>query len=99
MDSIRKRVSTRLAMRKRPRDPIAAVHDDDLTQFLESIGILADITAARCKCKFCGDLVTLDNLQAVFPDSGNIAIACTKPSCIRALMTRTEEMDAKRNPL
>ena len=64
---------------------LKAVLDDELAEFLESIGILGDIQSGNMKCKFCEVVVTLENFRAVFPDSGNIAVVCSKPECSHLL--------------
>jgi hypothetical protein len=51
-----------------PKNTISAVHDDDLMEFLSSLGVLSDIKNGKARCKFCHKVVTLDNLTAVFPD-------------------------------
>ena len=57
---------------------LKTVLDDELADFLGSIGVLSDIEVGRSKCKFCGGIVTLENFHAIFPDSGNISIVCSK---------------------
>ncbi len=69
-----------------PEKALRAVHDDDLPAYLESLGLLSDIKAGRLRCKFCDDPVTLVNLHALFPDSGAVRLACSKPDCIKQLM-------------
>jgi len=68
-------------------EPISAVHDDDLEEFLASIGALGDIKAGVAHCKFCSDPMTLHGLQYVFPDSGAVAFVCNKEPCIRRFLT------------
>lgn len=65
--------------------PINAVYDDDLVQFLKNIQIYADLEAGELKCKFCREIITLDNLLSVFPDSGTIHVCCTKAECSEQL--------------
>lgn len=64
---------------------LTAVHDDDLQVFLKSIGLLSDLQAERLHCKFCDVVINLKNLNAVFPDSGTIHVACDQPNCIKAM--------------
>jgi len=74
------------------RKTIAAVHDDDLTDFLGSLGVLSDVTNGRAKCKFCGGPVTLANLVAVFPESGDIKFVCDKTGCLPSLTDHRAEL-------
>lgn len=71
--------------------PLHAVHDDELLDFLKSLGILADVQAGRTHCAFCNAPVTLRNLNAVFPQSGAVRVACAQPSCVKALMQHLSE--------
>lgn len=68
-----------------------AVHDDDLATYLESLGILSDLKAGRLGCKFCGEGVTLNSLQALFPESGMIHVVCSKADCMKKLMLYVAE--------
>ena len=65
---------------------LPAVHDDDLREYLESLGLLADLEAERLRCKLCGDAVSLLNLHALFPDSGTIGVICDRADCIKKLV-------------
>lgn len=73
---------------------VKAVLDNDLSEFLDSIGVLGDIKAGRMKCKFCDEVVTLENLHAIFPDSGNISVICSDPECVKALNEYLYEREA-----
>lgn len=72
------------------RESITAVHDDDLEVFLTSIGSIHDIKAGKIKCKFCRDVISLETLQAVIPESGSINYICNKPLCLQDLMKYTK---------
>lgn len=78
-----------------PRESVSAVHDDDLTRFLTSIGALNDIRAGKIRCKFCSEQTSLDDLQAVIPDSGTISYICKKPQCVRDLMKYMEDANGQ----
>jgi hypothetical protein len=66
---------------------LQAVHDDDLDELLERLGVAHDFRAGSTRCKFCGDVVNDSNLNALFPESGAVKFACTKPECVIALAT------------
>lgn len=72
-------------MRQLPREPIRAVHDDDLEELLEGLGILGRFRAGRLSCKFCHDTVAFANLHSIFPQSGSIKVVCDRPDCLRQL--------------
>ena len=71
---------------------LKAVHDDDLEGVLKGLGILGDFNNQRLKCAFCGDLITWDNLHSLFPDSGAIKCACSKPACVKELFARIDRV-------
>jgi hypothetical protein len=73
-----------------PRNTVKAVHDDDLESFLMSLGLLEDVRSGRTRCALCKEAVTLDNLHAVFPDSGDIKVVCDKPTCVKDFLARLE---------
>jgi hypothetical protein len=57
--------------------------DEDLGEFLESIGQLEPINAGQRFCSVCGTLVTLKNLQIIVPlEGGGFAFVCDRPECV-----------------
>ena len=70
---------------------LTAVHDDDLLTFLKSVDVLTDLQAGRIRCRFCGAIIGLENLHAVFPDSGTVRVSCDRPECVKALMHHIAE--------
>ena len=76
--------------RRHPRETRAlkAVHDDDLTHFLTSLGELDAFQRGERRCKFSNDVITFDNLYAIFAESGSIKYVCHKPACVVALAGR-----------
>lgn len=65
---------------------VHAVHDDDLQAVLDKLGLAAAFAKGELHCKFCGDVVTWDNLHSLFPDGGSIKLVCDKPECAKALL-------------
>ena len=74
------------------KEKIKAVHDDDLEKFLGDIGMLRNLSKGKIHCKFCGDIINLDSLQAIFPDSGTINVICNKKICIRKFLDYSERI-------
>jgi len=74
---------------------ISAVHDDDLVHFLEGIGVLAEVKSGRATCKFCRQSVDLNNLIAVFPESGDIKFVCDREGCLADLAEHRSELRGK----
>jgi hypothetical protein len=82
----RKRIQQAGAMATSQPKIIHAIHDYDLENFLDSIDLLNSIKAKKIKCKFCKNIVTLDSLYSVFPDSGNISLVCNEDECIQKFL-------------
>jgi hypothetical protein len=70
---------------------LCAVHDDDLSKFLESLGILKDFEAGKLTCFFCKDPISEQNLHAVLPYQNAIRVGCDKPECVKALNRHLQE--------
>ncbi|MGD0624677.1 MAG: hypothetical protein ABSB32_08155 [Thermodesulfobacteriota bacterium] len=64
------------------REVVTAVHDNDLAEYLNSIGILIEIQAGSCLCAECRSKVNLENFGGVFPKENNILIVCDRPLCV-----------------
>ncbi|HLA82413.1 MAG TPA: hypothetical protein VJP78_12475 [Thermoleophilia bacterium] len=73
------------------RESIRAVHDDDLDAVLDRLGLGGKLRAGDLKCRICGEIVTRETLQALFPDSGTIKVLCNKPSCMTGLIRGRED--------
>jgi len=67
------------------RHSISAVHDDDLQEFLTSLGVLRDLELGALLCRYCDQPISLENLYAVYPENNGVHVACDRPSCVRAL--------------
>lgn len=75
------------------RDKLRAVHDDDLESLLQALGVYGKFSAGKLTCSFCKDAISQQNLHSVFPDSGAIKFCCSRPGCVRALVSRMEKKD------
>jgi len=65
---------------------LRAIHDVDLEEFLERLGLLGSIKEGKVTCVQCGSVVTLDNFGAAFPESGRIRVVCDKLECLRPFL-------------
>lgn len=70
---------------------IKAVHDQDLERLLRDLGIFNDIKDGKKKCKICDCIINLTNLQALYPESGDIKTTCDKPECLKKLYGYLDE--------
>lgn len=64
------------------KDKLKAVHDNDLSQFLSSIGVLEQIINGQHACNICDIKITLENLGAVYPEDNKINFVCNRISCL-----------------
>jgi len=70
---------------KLQKEKIRAVHDEDLKNFLDGLGILKKFKEGDFKCKFCDTKITFKNLHSLFPQAGSIKFVCDGGNCIREL--------------
>ena len=70
------------------REKLHAVYDDDLTEVLEALGVFSDFAGGRLRCAQCGDVITEENLYALYPDSGQVKVVCHKADCIAGLVAK-----------
>lgn len=73
----------------RGRDSVKAVYDDQLLGYLRSLGLNPD--GVLGPCKFDGTDVTIDNLAALFPQSGSLKLVCSHRACIAGLQDLIRE--------
>ena len=83
---LRKRFQFAQNMAKNKPEKIHAIHDDDLENFLNSLGLLNSINNGDLKCKFCNEIITLNSLHSIFPDSGELKLVCNKNQCIQEFL-------------
>lgn len=67
------------------KSKIKVVHDSDLIGVLSSLGVLQKVQNGEAICEFCKNVVSIENLGAVFNEDGNIKFICSKPDCVSKL--------------
>lgn len=65
-----------------------AIYEKDIKEFLKSIGILQDIENKKVKCNFCGEVITIDNIAAVYPENNEVSVCCDKLDCYEQLKSK-----------
>lgn len=70
---------------------IKAIHDIDLEETLKNLGLLSKIERKQVKCKFCKKIVNLQDVYALYPESGDIKIVCSDTNCVKQLLTLIRE--------
>ncbi len=64
---------------------IKVVQDEKLEGYLRSIGIYQNVVGGKIHCAFCGKKITMENLQALYPENKNIKIVCSNINCIKKI--------------
>jgi len=54
------------------------VYEDDLVPFLQNLGIYEDLMAGKFKCRVTGEVITLENLEAIIPENGMLFFLTAK---------------------
>ena len=62
-----------------------AIHDDDLEALLSKLNLLEKIKKGEIKCKFTGEIITIENLHSIFPEEGTIKVVSGSPEAIKLL--------------
>jgi len=73
---------------KREKTKMKMIQEDDLISYLKSLGMYQEILDGEISCKFCKTVITLENLQALFPDNDQISVVCSNIKCISSLHPR-----------
>ena len=66
-------------------DKMKLVYDDDLIKYLKSIGFYDDIISGKCLCKYCGNKITIDNLEIIIPNQKEVEFVCNNKNCLNQM--------------
>ena len=67
------------------KESIKAVIEEDLETYLKSLGLYQQVLDNNIKCRFCGEKITFDNLQAIIPLDDKIYIVCDRYNCMEKI--------------
>jgi len=76
---------------------INAVHERDLDNLLQRLGVKEKFDEGAFKCKFCKEVITKTNLYSILPESGAINFICDKAACVIAFTEYTAEKNKNQN--
>jgi hypothetical protein len=75
------------------REKLKAVHDNDLEQFLSSIGVLDQVIGGYYHCMICDIQITIENLGAIYPKDNKINFVCERLSCLNEINLTKEDVN------
>lgn len=67
------------------RTHIKAVYDADLENLVKSLDLDIGIENGEYKCKYCGTIISLENLQAILKENSEIKFICSNFECLSKL--------------
>jgi len=73
------------------REQLQAAGGEGFEVLLHSLRLDQRRRAGKLACKFCRQQLDLEEIAAVFPESGDVKVVCSKPQCITALGDRVSE--------
>jgi len=71
------------------------VLENDIDKILNTFNLKDDFYNKKIKCKFCKEIITMDNIYSFLPESGSINLICDKESCISELLIYIENKKRK----
>lgn len=63
------------------RTNLKAVDDADFPSYLKKIGVYDAVLAGKEKCLVCGNILSLDEIEAIVPKDDQIGLVCNRPKC------------------
>jgi len=69
---------------------IKAVHEQDLGELLNNLGLSEPIARGELRCGICGSIVNLDNLLCIYPSGDEVKVCCKNPECYKQVLGEAE---------
>ena len=63
-------------------DTIRALYSDDFSRFMSEAGLLEHFNNGDLCCRYCRQIITIDNLHALIPALESWEMCCTEPKCV-----------------
>ena len=64
---------------------LKAVYEDDLIGYLKSVGLYDDVVGGKHLCVYCGNKITIENLEVIVPKGDKVDIVCNNKNCLNQL--------------
>lgn len=72
---------------------INAVHEKELPEMLESLGLLDSVKKGLVTCNFCLKKITLENFNCIYPKNNEVIICCGDVNCYRKALLDIEQKE------
>ena len=59
-----------------------ALFDDDVIDFLKSIDEYDNVLKGKCKCMFCEQIISIENISQIIPSGNIVKYVCNQNECI-----------------
>ncbi len=69
----------------RKKNNLKAVYDDDLVNYLKSVGLYDAISSGSHLCKYCGKPITTDSLEVIVPKKDGPIFVCNNKNCLNQM--------------
>jgi hypothetical protein len=69
---------------------IDAVHERNLVELLQSMGLLEHLENGKISCRFCGRKITMKNLGCIFPSGNEIVFCCDDMKCFEQVLNESK---------
>jgi hypothetical protein len=69
---------------------IRAVHEQDLQDLLESLGLTELMARGELRCGICGSTINLDNLLCIYPSGDEVKVCCKNQVCYKSVLSEAE---------
>jgi len=67
------------------KNDVKAVYDANIVSYLKSIGFYDKIIRGEQLCLFCGNKITIENLEIIIPKDNKINFVCNNKKCLSQL--------------
>jgi hypothetical protein len=64
------------------RRQMSVVHDRDLDDLIDALGLRSRMYAGELRCAVCNTTITRDNLGGVYAERGQVLALCDSRSCV-----------------
>jgi hypothetical protein len=75
------------------KENIKAIHDSEIKEFFERLGIVEKLANGELKCSVCKSTITEQNFRAITKKSEDLLFSCNRESCYTDFLEQHSEVD------